>query len=647
MKMSLAKKLIIGGMLMVAVPMIVMGVFAYFEASDGLRKQAYVSAAGTAQRIADMAQLVMYEEVKITQGLALSEAAIAAAKKVSKDGVAAAGGQIKALSDQLARFKASKEGKDYGGLFAAGLDNKVYADALGGKDVGIDLSSRAYMATAKAGNIALGSVVKSKSSGLPVTVVAVPIKDPESGKVISVLGAVIDMDFLNQKIAGVKIGQTGYPFMVDAKATAIAHPKKEYVLNLNIGKVVGMEKITRQVLAKQAGVETYVFKGTPKIAGFAPVPITGWSVVVTQDESEFMGSVYAIRNGMAIIGIIALAIAIALVLVFARSIAKPITVVATGLRDAASQVGAASSQVAASSQTLAQGSSEQAASLEETSASLEEISSMTKQNADNAHQADSLSREAGQIVTKANETVNQLTQSMGEISEASEETSKIIKTIDEIAFQTNLLALNAAVEAARAGEAGAGFAVVADEVRSLAMRAAEAAKNTSELIESTVTRVKNGAGLVNETREAFEHVADSTGKVAELVGEIAAASTEQAQGIDQINQAMADMDKVTQSGAANAEETASASEEMNGQAESMQAFVSDLMAVIDGGKSSQAGMMSAGARGGGKKRRRMLPAPGGARKAAPSATQAPPAQSKLSKKAAEAIPLEEDDFSDF
>jgi methyl-accepting chemotaxis protein len=492
-------------------------------------------------------------------------------------------------------------------------------------------------------------VVKSKSSGLPVTIVAVPVKDPESGKVISFMGSVINIDFLNKKIAEVKVGKTGYPFMVDSKALIIAHPKKELVMSLNIGKAAGMEKITQKVLAKQSGVEAYVFKGKPKIAGYAHVPLTGWNVVVTQDEEEFMGAVYSIRNGMAIIGIVALAIAVFLVLFFARSISRPITVVAAGLRDASSQVAAASSQVAASSQTLAQGASEQAASLEETSASLEEISSMTKQNADNAHQADSLSREAGQVVAKANSTVNQLTESMSEISQASEETSKIIKTIDEIAFQTNLLALNAAVEAARAGEAGAGFAVVADEVRSLAMRAAEAAKNTSELIESTVTKVKNGADLVDETKQAFDHVADSTGKVAELVGEIAAASTEQTQGIDQINQAMADMDKVTQSAAANAEETASASEEMNGQADSMQAFVNDLMTVIDGGRSSQDGTHLASPD---RRRKRMLPAPGGAKNAkpAPKARQAgaaPTAQPKVNKKAAEAIPLEEDDFGDF
>jgi methyl-accepting chemotaxis protein len=648
MKLSLAKKLVIGGILMVAVPMIVMAWFAYYQASKGLSEQAYANAAGTAERIADMAELAMSEEVKITEELALGNSVIAAAQKVNKDGVPAAEAQIKALNDKLSRFLASKSGKDYELVFVAGLDGKVYADSQGGKQKGVDLSSRAYVSEVKAGRISVGAVVKSKASGNPITVVAVPIKDPASDKVISLMGAAINIDFLNQKITGVKIGKTGYPFMVDSNLTVISHPKKEFVLKLNMAKDPWMEKVRNKLLAKQTGVQNYIFKGTPKLAGFAPVPLTGWSVLVTQNESEIMAPVYALRTGMIIIAVVALVLAIGLVLWFSRGIARPIMVVAEGLGEASSQVSAASSQVAASSQTLAQGSSEQAASLEETSASLEEISSMTKQNADNARQADSLSREAAQVVTKASETVNHLTQSMGEISQASEETSKIIKTIDEIAFQTNLLALNAAVEAARAGEAGAGFAVVADEVRSLAMRAAEAAKNTSQLIESTVAKVKNGAGLVEETRQAFEHVADSTGKVAELVGEIAAASTEQTQGIDQINQAMADMDKVTQAAAASAEEAASASEEMNGQAESMQAFVKDLMAVINGSGKAGGGNLKLSSRSRGKKRSRALPAPkpSAGRTASALATKAP-LQAKKPTKAEAAIPLEEDDFADF
>ncbi|HET6461660.1 MAG TPA: methyl-accepting chemotaxis protein [Syntrophales bacterium] len=218
------------------------------------------------------------------------------------------------------------------------------------------------------------------------------------------------------------------------------------------------------------------------------------------------------------------------------------------------KMGDAVGQSLSISRVLSESSSRQAAALEETSASLDEMASMTRQNASNTAEANKLMAAAKQAIEKANISMADLTKSMKEIASASEQTQKIIKSIDEVAFQTNLLALNAAVEAARAGEAGAGFAVVADEVRNLAMRATDSAKNTASLIENIVKKVKGGESLVNVTNEVFSEVTASSTKVVELMSEIAAASEEQSQGIDQVNRVVAEMNQVTQQNAASAEE---------------------------------------------------------------------------------------------
>ena len=292
-------------------------------------------------------------------------------------------------------------------------------------------------------------------------------------------------------------------------------------------------------------------------------------------------------SAIMVIGLgLALVIGVCLAVFITLSITRPVRRIIDGLNNGAEQVASASSEVSTSSQTLAEGSSEQASSLEETSSSLEEMASMTRRNSENATEGDTMMKETGKVIAEANDSMESLSSSMEEISNSSTEISKIIKDIDEIAFQTNLLALNAAVEAARAGEAGAGFAVVADEVRNLAMRAADAAKNTAELIEGTVTKIDEGARMTTSARESFSKVEQSAQKVGELVGEINSASREQTQGIDQINQAVTDMDKVTQQNAATAEEAASAAEELNAQAEQMTQIVGELTDLVGASGSS-------------------------------------------------------------
>jgi methyl-accepting chemotaxis protein len=273
---------------------------------------------------------------------------------------------------------------------------------------------------------------------------------------------------------------------------------------------------------------------------------------------------------------------VAVLVLVSRSIIGPINRIIGELTGGAEQTSSASGQVASASQSLAQGASEQAAAIEETSSSIEEMSSMVRQSAGNADQVKTLSGNARQTADKGAEAMNRMSTAIDDIKNSSDETAKIIKTIDEIAFQTNLLALNAAVEAARAGEAGKGFAVVAEEVRNLAQRSAQAAKDTAEMIETSVKNADNGVTISKEVGEALTEIADSSGKVNDLVSDIAAASIEQTQGIEQITQVVTQMDSVTQSNAANAEESASAAEELSAQAEQMQAVVGNLAALIGG-----------------------------------------------------------------
>ncbi|MBN2063228.1 MAG: methyl-accepting chemotaxis protein [Sedimentisphaerales bacterium] len=284
----------------------------------------------------------------------------------------------------------------------------------------------------------------------------------------------------------------------------------------------------------------------------------------------------------AVAGIIVSVVSIVLSFVICSSIIRVLKQAIESMTISAEQVASAASEVSSSSQSLAQGSCEQAAGIEEVTSSMDEIASQIIANADNAKHAHKFAQEVSNSTSSGTQAMTQMSAAINDIQRSSEETSKIVKTIDEIAFQTNLLALNAAVEAARAGEAGKGFAVVAEEVRNLAMRSAEAARSTTSMIEESVKNANNGVEIVTKVGNMLDEITQSVGKTTEFVSNISTSNDEQAAAINQIKTAVRQMDSVTQSAASASEQGASAAEELTAQAENMKEIVFDLAAMVGG-----------------------------------------------------------------
>ena len=442
--------------------------------------------------------------------------------------------------------------------------------------VGVKLGDREFIQEALKGNLAISDVIMSRMTNRSSVIIAAPVKDKDN--VVGVFYGAVDMtEFSEAFIDTIKVGEFGTTYLFQRDGLFVSYPDKSLVMKANVIKDFNFGK---EMFAKGQGFIQYDFKDTHKIAALRTNKETGWLLGVSASEDEILAPVRKLGyiNGGAVLGVSFFAAMIVLFII-ARTI-RPLYALAATLRDTAGQVTSESNRIAEISRELAEGTSQQAAASDETSSSLEKMAAITRQNAGNSSQAHDLMRTATQVVGQANTSMTDLTTSMGSMARASEETHKIIKTIDEIAFQTNLLALNAAVEAARAGEAGAGFAVVAEEVRNLALRAAEAAKNTAALIEGTVKEISRGTELATRTNVEFEAVSGSIMKVGELVEEISAASGEQAEGVAQVNRSITEMDQITQQNAATAEESAGVSEEMSAQAENMEEFVSRLESVL-------------------------------------------------------------------
>lgn len=414
------------------------------------------------------------------------------------------------------------------------------------------------------------------SNGDPAAFIASPVYDGNQK-----IGAVIfqlpinKIDTVMQERAG--LGETGETYLVGADKMMRSNSRFSEKPTILVSKV-DTDAVKDAIAGKTDYKIMKDYRGVPVLSAYMPFDVLGhnWAILAEIDKAEAFKAIDALKKSMIIIGICAVGFVAGLGILVVKITSKISGLFRNLLEDltsGATHVASASEQISASSQSLSESTSEQAASIEETSSTMEEISSMTKQNADNAVEASNLARSCNNTAVGGNTTVTEMDDAMKKIYESSGKIAEIIKIIEGIAFQTNLLALNAAVEAARAGEHGRGFAVVAEEVRNLAQRSSAASKDITTLITDSVKKAESGTELVKKTKEVFSGVVSQVKKVTDLVNEIATASAEQNNGIEQISKAIQQMDQVVQQNAATAEETAAASEELTSQAEALNALV--------------------------------------------------------------------------
>jgi len=597
--LKLGTKLISAGTIIMLIPLLTIGIIAVNKSTKGLASIEDELLNGTTKALAEGVDNVLKGELRFVKGISIRDVVITAATDVAEKGVKASGTNISKLNKSLENFiNTSGLGEAYDSVLVIGTDGKIFA-ATEEKYIGASAVNRDYFQEAFSGRENVGSPALNKVTGKPFIPFAAPIYS-KKGKIVGVVANLLEADFINDLIAGTKTGKTGYAFMVDIAGLVIAHPVEKHVFSLNMNKVNGMETVADKMTSGQSGVEEYIFDGIPKICGYAPVDITGWSIGLTLPNEEFLAPAVAVRNVIAIAGIIFFFISFLLFYLFSRTITNAIqksvdlaVKVADGdltaeididqkdeigqladalrnmvnnlvelvsnIRSSSDNVAAGSEEMSSTAEQMSQGASEQASAAEEASSSMEQMAANIRQNADNAQQTEKIAIKSAEDAKEGGKAVEETVSAMKVIAEK-------IAIIEEIARQTDLLALNAAIEAARAGEHGKGFAVVAAAVRRLAERSADAAGEISKLSIESVEVAEKAGNLLDK-------IVPDIGKTAQLVQEITAASNEQNAGAEQINSAIQQLNQVVQQNASASEEMSSTSEELSSQAVQLQEMV--------------------------------------------------------------------------
>ncbi len=595
---KLSVKLITFGMTVVLIPMLIVGYISVSNSSKALMESGQQSTFRIAQDLALTTELFMTEEIKFARELALIPDVQETVNQVAENGLDNAMATVTAMD---AIFKKHHEiiGAGYDLFFITDASGAMVADSMNGalRTKKVNVGDRVYFKGAKeSGEPVIGPPIKSRASGKSVVAIAVPLKDG-SGKFAGVLCSVLKLAALSSKLTTVKIGETGYAYMMNSEGILIAHPNTEFLFKLNMRTVKGMEEVSRMMIAKKSGYASYMFEGVKKVAGFAQVPMTGWSIGVTQNHSELMAPVTKMVTYNFIAGLIVLVIVGGFIFLAALTIITPINKAVAGLKDISNGDGDLTKRLAvsgrdevgilsyrfngfvdklhtmisditkgvetlsASSEKLAAISDEMssdagqttekagavAAASEEMTANMTSVSAAMTQSSTNintvagaAEEMNVTINEIAQNAEKAREIsatavvkVEDSTGKMGELGDAAQAIGQVVETITDISEQVNLLSLNATIEAARAGEAGRGFAVVANEIKELANQTSNASMDIKDKIDNIQESSSATLGGMNEVSQVITDVNEIVAAIATAVEEQSSAVREIAENISQ------------------------------------------------------------------------------------------------------------------
>lgn len=605
---SIAFKLVTGGCLSVIIPLLIVGYFAVSKSSSSLMEISENGALQQSLRLASLVESTLTFQEKLAYSLSTDVGIIELLSSVKEQGKANISDKLSILAPFM-REKFNKLGTDYDGLFITD-DTGVVLLGLqrnGGDTKGLNLSSREYFAEAKStGKAAISEILRSKADNQLMYVACAPVFSID-GDFLGAVGLIIKGSTLVEIVNTVKTGKTGYAYMVNRDGVVIAHPNEKFILDLNQKSLAGMEEISKSMFSGENGVKNYVFKGVPKIAGYAFIPKKRWSVSFTQNKDEFLASAVGTRNIIVGIALAAIIIVSILVYVASQGILRPINQAVAGLKDIAQGEGDLTMRLAVTSKdevgematwfnvfieklqgiikqiaenasvvdesskilsgisegllTNSESTSQRASNVstaaEEMSSSLNNVAAAMEQSSTNtnmvAASAEEMSATINEIAENAekarsvsSEAVTQAgsaANKMGELSEAANQISKVTETITEISEQTNLLALNATIEAARAGEAGKGFAVVANEIKELAKQTASATLDIKNLIDNVQATTKMSSGEIDNISSVISGVNDIVATIATAVEEQTAATREIANNIGQASQGIQEVNE--------------------------------------------------------------------------------------------------------